>query len=345
MTTDAIETIARQIRKDVVRMHRIGSNVGGAMSSADILAVLYFDVMNIEAPDDPDRDRFVMSKGHCVSALYSALSQKGFLDRSRLAEYCADGQPLTGHPTRGTVPGIEVSSGSLGHGLPLAVGMAWSASKDGLPWRTLVLMGDGECQEGSVWEGAMTAARLGLSNLTVIVDANNLQGYGRCEDIQPVETLAPKFEAFGWGTRVIDGHDCRAISRTLHETPFAPGKPSAVIARTIKGKGIKEMEDSLGWHYFSVSQEKLPQFLDELDAPRNLAPGEATDGPRDLGSPEEPNAPRDLAPVPATNAPRDLASPEEPNAPRDLASPEGSNAPRDLASREREIDTEPNGKD
>jgi len=260
-----IEEIARQIRKDVVRMHRTGSNVGGAMSAADILAVLYFDVMRIDAPDDPDRDRFIMSKGHCVSALYSALSQKGFFDRSRLEEYCVDGRPLTGHPTRGAVPGIEVSSGSLGHGLPVAVGMAWAAAKDGWPWRTYVLMGDGECQEGSVWEGAMTAARLRLANLTVVVDANNLQGYGRCEDIQPIETLAPKFEAFGWGTRIVDGHDCATLSRTLHKTPFIPNRPSVVIAKTVKGMGIREMENTLGWHYFSVPEEKLPRFLDELD--------------------------------------------------------------------------------
>jgi transketolase len=261
-----IEAIARQIRKDVLRMHRTGSNVGGAMSAADILAVLYFDVMRILSPNDPARDRFIMSKGHCVSALYSALSQKSFFDRSRLDEYCVDGRPLTGHPSRGAVPGIEASSGSLGHGLPMAVGMAWAAMKDGLPWRTYVLMGDGECQEGSVWEGATAAARLQLDNLAAIVDANNLQGYGRCEDIQPIETLAAKFEAFGWDARVVDGHDCAALSRALHATPFAPGKPSAVIAKTIKGKGVREMEDILGWHYFSVPEEKLPRFLDELDA-------------------------------------------------------------------------------
>lgn len=265
MKRRTVEEIARQVRKDVVRMHRTGSNVGGAMSAADILAVLYFQVMNIDAPDDPNRDRFIMSKGHCVSALYSALSQKGFFDCSRLEEYCVDGRSLTGHPSRGAVPGIEASSGSLGHGLPMAVGMAWAAAKDGLPWRTFVLMGDGECQEGSVWEGAMTAARLRLSNLVAIVDANNIQGYGRCEDIQPRDTLAPKFEAFGWGVRVTDGHDCGALGRALRETPFVPGRPSAVIAKTVKGKGIEEMEDTLEWHYFSVPEDKLPRFLDELD--------------------------------------------------------------------------------
>lgn len=246
-------------------MHQTGSNAGGAMSAADILAVLYFDTMNIEAPDAPDRDRFVMSKGHCVSALYSTLAQKGFIDRACLDEYCADGKLLMGHPTRGTVPGIEASSGSLGHGLPMAVGMAWAAQKDELPWRTFVLMGDGECQEGSVWEGAAVAARLGLDSLTVVVDANNLQGYGRCEDILPVNTLAAKFKSFGWSARDVDGHDCGQISEALKAVPFEVSKPSAIIANTIKGKGVQEMEDSLGWHYFSVPQEKLQDFCDELD--------------------------------------------------------------------------------
>ncbi len=256
--------IAAAIRKDVVCMHCKGTNVGSAMSCADILAVLYFDVLRLDRPDDPQRDRFVLSKGHAVSAVYSALSLKGFFPRGLLGSYLVDGSPLTGHPSRGSVPGIEVSCGSLGHGIAIAVGMARAAKLDGRAHRVFVLCGDGELQEGSVWEAAMMAARMGLDNLTVIVDANNLQGYGRSEDIQPIETFAPKFAAFRWGVREIDGHDHAQLRDALHAVPFTPGAPSAVIARTVKGKGVAEMEDELGWHYFSVPLAKLAPFVDEL---------------------------------------------------------------------------------
>jgi transketolase len=260
-----LKHVATEIRKAVVTMHQRGTNVGSAMSAADILAVLYFDVMNIETPNDPDRDRFILSKGHAASALYATLALKGFFDRSQLSEYLSDGSPLTGHPSRGCVPGIEVSTGSLGHGLPIAAGMALAAQRDRLPWRVFTLLGCGELQEGSVWEGAMVASRLRLDNLTVIVDANNLQGYGRASDIQPIETFRPKFEAFGWGVREVDGHDLAELKSTLGRVPFESGRPSAVIARTTKGKGVAEMEDQLGWHYYSVPPEKLKPFLDELD--------------------------------------------------------------------------------
>lgn len=242
------------------------------MSAADILAVLYFDVMRMASPRDPGRDRFILSKGHCVSALYSALVQKGFLERERLEDYCRDGSMLMGHPTRGGVPGIEASTGSLGHGLPMAVGMAWAAAKDGLPWRTFVLLGDGECQEGSVWEGAMAASHLRLSNLVAVVDANNIQGYGRCEDILPTASLGPKFKAFGWGVREVDGHNCRELADVLGQAPFEPGRPSVMIAHTIKGKGVREMEDKLEWHYFSVPEAKLPGYLAELEGRTPCAP-------------------------------------------------------------------------
>lgn len=260
-----LKTLAADIRKAVVTMHQKGTNVGSAMSAADILAALYFDVMNIPAPDDPGRDRFVLSKGHAAAALYATLALKGFINPALLKDWLADGSPLTGHPSRGAVPGIEASTGSLGHGLPIAVGLARAAQLDRLPWRVFVLVGCGELQEGSVWEGAMLAPRLRLDNLTLIVDANNLQGYGRAADIQPISTFAPKFEAFGWAAREVDGHDHAKLASTLRSVPFTPGRPSAVIAHTIKGKGVAEMEDKLGWHYYSVPREKLQAFLDELD--------------------------------------------------------------------------------
>ena len=264
--SNRLETIATEIRKDVVRMHRKGTNVGSAMSIADILAVLYFDVMNIPSPDDPHRDRFILSKGHAVSALYSALAQKGFFDRELLREYLCDGSPLMGHPSRGALPGIEVSAGSLGHALAITVGMAMAAGHDGATNRFFVLMGDGELQEGTVWEAAAQASRLHLDTVTAIVDANNLQGYGRAEDIMPIETFAEKFNAFGWHAVEVDGHDHDQLRRALGNVPAAAGKPTAVIARTIKGKGVAEMEDQLAWHYFSVPEDKLQPFLDELDA-------------------------------------------------------------------------------
>ncbi len=264
MATES-STIATEIRKDVVRMHQRGTNVGSAMSAADILAVLYFDVMNIPSPDDPARDRFILSKGHAASALYSALAQKGFVDRSGLTDYLADGSALTVHPSRGNLPGIDVSTGSLGHGLAIAVGMGLAAKMGAHTYRVFVLLGCGEMQEGTVWEGAILAARLKLDNLTMIIDANNLQGYGRAQDIQPIETFSPKLRAFGWGVQEVDGHNHEELSAAFAGAPFETGRPSVVIAHTVKGKGVAEMEDRLGWQYFSVPAEKVQPFLDEID--------------------------------------------------------------------------------
>ena len=265
MNVEHVREMAREIRKEVVRMHRRGPNVGSAMSAADLLAVLYFDVLRIAAPDDPARDRFFLSKGHAASALYAALALRGFLDRASLAGYLTDGSPLTGHPPCG-LPGVEAATGSLGHGLPVAVGLALAAAQDGLPSRCFVLMGDGELQEGSVWEGASLAARLGLDRIVAIVDANNLQGYDRVDEVDPAGRFAARFRAFGWSVREVDGHDPRALSACLRRVPFRKGRPSAVIARTVKGKGVAEMEDQLGWHYFSVPEAKLDAFLQELEA-------------------------------------------------------------------------------
>jgi len=263
-----LHTIAREIRKDVVRMHRTGSNVGSAMSAVDILTVLYFDRMHLPSPEDPARDRFILSKGHAAAALYATLAQKGFIERSALSSFLADGSPLMGHPCAGVVPGVEFSTGSLGHGLAITVGMAMAARHDGEKHRFYVLMGDGELQEGTVWEAAIQAARLGLDAVTAVVDANDHQGYGRVGEIQPVETLARRFEAFGWAAAEVDGHDPAQLAETFARTPFEPGKPSVLIARTRLGKGVSEMEDKLGWHYFSVPEDKVDAFVRELDENR-----------------------------------------------------------------------------
>lgn len=260
-----IERIACEIRKSVVRMHRVGPNVGSSMSIADLLAVLYFHSLHIPSPDDPDRDRFILSKGHAVSALYATLSLRGFFDRGLLDQYLDDNGPLCGHPLRGSVPGIEATTGSLGHGLPIGIGMAMAAREDGRGYRVFVLCGDGECQEGSVWEGAMMAARFGLDNLVVIIDANGLQGYEEVGKIMPTIQLAALWRAFGWRVLETDGHDIESLKETFDAIPQREDAPTAIIARTVKGKGIREMEGVLGWHYFSIPEEKLASFLLELD--------------------------------------------------------------------------------
>jgi len=258
------EGMSRQVRRDVLRMHQKGTNVASAMSAVDILVGLYFGVMST-TDEMACRDRFVLSKGHGVAALYATLAARGIIDHSILAQYLQDGAPLAGHPARGSMTGIETSTGSLGHGLPMAVGMAWAAKLSGNLGRIFVLQGDGEQQEGSVWEAAALAARLELDNLVVIVDINGLQGYDRVNDLTPICLFADKWQAFGWLTREIDGHDHGQINGALNGCPFSPLRPTAILARTIKGKGVKEMENQLGWHYFSVPPEKVEAFIRELD--------------------------------------------------------------------------------
>lgn len=257
--------LAARVRADVVRMHRRGSNVGSAMSAADVLAVLYAGALRLPGTTDPSRDRLVLSKGHAAAALYAALARTGVIDPALLDDFLADGSPLTGHPPHGTVPGIDVATGSLGQGLAIAAGMAWAARTDGRGARAFVVLGDGECQEGSVWEAAALASRLRLDNLVAIVDANGLQGYDRVADVDGGLALAPRFEAFGWAARETDGHDHDALRAVLEQVPFAPGRPSAIIARTVKGRGVRDMEDRLGWHYFNVSEADLPRFIAEID--------------------------------------------------------------------------------
>jgi len=263
-----MENISRKIRKHLVRMHQTGSHFGGAMSIVDILTVLYFKVMNIPSPDDPDRDRFILSKGHSTSAWYATLAGKGFFPEEELDTYLNDGGQLYGHPVRGGVPGIEASTGSLGHGINIGIGMALAGKNDGKDYRVYVLMGDGEIQEGSVWEGAMLAARLKLDNLVAIIDANNLQGFDRVENIHPISTFRRKWEAFGWGVKEVDGHNHGELENAFLSVPFEPGCPSVVIAHTIKGKGVADMEDLFESHYLSVPEDKVEQYLQELEERR-----------------------------------------------------------------------------
>jgi transketolase len=237
------------------------------LSCADILAALYFQVLNVrpESPRDPDRDRFVLSKGHASAALYATLAERGFFPAQDLDTYMQPLSLLNGHPDRNKVPGVEANTGPLGHGLPIAVGMAAAARLDGASWRTFVLTGDGELQEGSNWEAIMAAAHLGLDNLTVIVDRNRLQQGDRTEKTVALEPLAERWRAFGWSVVDVDGHDVEALLATFGALPKEPGRPTCVIARTNKGRGVSFIEDRVEWHHRVPTDEELAAALRELE--------------------------------------------------------------------------------
>jgi transketolase len=217
-------------------------------------------------PQDPDRDRFILSKGHAAAAVYACLAAKGFFPEAWLDSYCEDGSRLSGHLTHHNVPGVEVSTGSLGHGLPLGCGMALAGKQRRRPYRVFVLLSDGECNEGAVWEAALFAPHHRLDNLVAIIDYNQLQSFGRVEDVLDLEPFTDKWEAFGWSVRSIDGHNHRAIGGCLGNVPFEVGRPTLVIARTVKGKGVPFMEDRLEWHYRSPNARQLDEALDILES-------------------------------------------------------------------------------
>jgi len=243
-----------------------GGHTGGDLSSADILAALYLNgVLNVDPtnPRAPDRDRFFMSKGHSSGLLYTTLAFAGFFPEEELATFMKPLSRLNGHPNV-RVPGVEANTGALGHGLPIAVGAALAAKMDGAPWRTFVLTGDGELQEGSNWEAAMAAAQYQLDNLTLIVDRNRFQMVDRTERIIGLEPLIDKWRAFGWSVREINGHDHAEIMQTLSAIPFEIGKPNCVIAYTHKGQGVSFIKDRAGWHHRVPTDEELSAALEEL---------------------------------------------------------------------------------
>ena len=271
MTIDlaTIRELARRMRAHAVRMsHRAhASHVGTCLSMADLLAVLYKAHLRID-PGNPlaeDRDRFILSKGHGAAILYAALAERGFFSVELLDSYCQDGSPLGGHVTCAGVPGIEVSTGSLGHGLPIGCGMALAAKRDGRRHRVFVLLSDGELDEGSNWEAILFAPQHKLDNLVAIVDYNKIQAMGSVKDVLDLEPLAEKWRAFRWGVREIDGHDPTAIDAALDAVPFEPELPSVIIAHTVKGKGVSFMEDRLAWHYRSPTAEDLQRALAEIE--------------------------------------------------------------------------------
>jgi transketolase len=263
-----VRELARRIRVRAVRMtnRAKSSHVGSSLSMAELLAVLYHDVLRVSAEtiDDPDRDRFILSKGHACAGLYAVLADRGFFPEDWLDLFYVDGGRLAGHITANDVPGVEVSTGSLGHGLGMACGMALAGKFDGRAYRVFTLLSDGECDEGSTWEAALFAAHHGLDNLVAIVDYNKIQSLGHVKEVLNLDPLGEKWQAFGWAVREIDGHDVEAVRAALTNLPFEDGRPSCVVAHTVKGKGVSFMEDQLLWHYRTPAGDEFTAALAEL---------------------------------------------------------------------------------
>ena len=265
-----LRQLARRIRIHSLRMtHRAkSSHVASSMSMAEILAVLYGRILRVspETVDNADRDRLVLSKGHACAGLYAVLAECGFFPLEWLESFYLDGARLPGHATADGIPGVEVSTGALGHGLPIACGTALVGKRDNRPFRVVALLSDGECDEGSNWEAILFAPQHRLDNLVVIVDYNKIQSLGNVKDILDLEPFAAKWRSCRWAVREVDGHDVDALTAALSGIPFEPGKPSCLIAHTVKGKGVSFMEDNLLWHYRSPQGEEYRRALAELEA-------------------------------------------------------------------------------
>ena len=265
---EGLKEKARSVRTEILKMlAEAGSgHTGGSLSAADIVAVLYFYKMRHNAgnPQWTERDRFILSKGHAAPVLYAALALSGYFDKEILKTLRKIGSPLQGHPCSCKVPGVEISTGSLGQGLSIANGMAMGIKIDGLPSRVYCLLGDGEIQEGQIWEAAMTAAHYRLDNLCAIIDNNGLQIDGPCCDVMHIEPIVYKWEAFGWHVIDIDGHDIKAIVGALNEAETLKGKPTMIVARTTKGKGVSFFECKVEYHGIAPTHDELEMALKEL---------------------------------------------------------------------------------
>lgn len=266
-----LKVLSYDLRKDVVDMilSGKGGHIGGDMSMMDILVTLYFKVMNIspDNQDDPNRDRFILSKGHSVETLYAVLAKKGFFPIDEvISQFSKFGSPYIGHPNN-KLPGIEMNSGSLGHGLGVSVGMALAGKMDGRPYRVYTAMGDGELAEGSVWEAAMAASHFHLDNLCAVVDRNRLQISGPTEEVMAHEDLAARFASFGWHViRVSDGNDVEQLNAAFDEAETVKEKPTVIIANTVKGCGSAVMEDKAAWHHKVPTQEEYDQIVQDFAA-------------------------------------------------------------------------------
>ncbi|MBR6443641.1 MAG: transketolase [Clostridia bacterium] len=268
------KTLAWLIRRNGLEMTHIshGSHIGSVLSVAEIIAVLYSSVLNVDPkqPKKPDRDRLILSKGHAGSAVYAALAETGFFPVEQLKTHYANGSILSGHVSHKGVPGVEVSTGSLGHGLGVGTGMALGAKMDGAQWRTYVVLGDGECDEGSVWESALQAAQYKLDRLIAVVDYNHMQSLAAVEDTLKLEPFEQKWKDFGWNAESVNGHDTDALQAAFARAKENAGsrKPYVILAHTVKGKGISFMENNILWHYRTPQGEEYEAALKELEAQR-----------------------------------------------------------------------------
>jgi transketolase len=265
---EELRQIAKTIRKDIITMltESASGHPGGSLSAADILTTLYFKEMNVD-PENPrkeDRDRFVLSKGHAAPVLYSVLARKGFFPVEELNGLRKLGSMLQGHPNMNDVPGVDMSTGSLGQGISAAVGMALAGKLDNKEYRVYALLGDGELEEGQVWEASMSAAHYKLDNLTAFIDYNGLQIDGDIEKVMNPAPIDEKFLAFGWNVINIDGHDIEAIIRAIDKARNIKGKPTVIVCKTVKGKGVSFMENEAGWHGTAPSKEQCEQALNEI---------------------------------------------------------------------------------
>lgn len=265
---EILKQSAKEIRKSIIKMinKAKSGHPGGSLSIADILSVLYFHEMKIDPknPKNPNRDRFVLSKGHASAAIYATLAERGYFDKNILETFRAYGSILQGHPDMKNIPGIDMSTGSLGQGLSIANGMAASANISGQDYRTYVIMGDGELQEGQVWEAAMTSAHYNLDNVCAIIDNNNLQIDGHVDKVMGIEPLDKKWEAFGWNVIKVNGHDFESIICGFDAARAFKGKPSIIIANTIKGKGVSFMEGKCEFHGVAPDNAQTEKALEEL---------------------------------------------------------------------------------
>jgi transketolase len=263
-----LKKIAAELRGQVIKMsYQAGTpHLGSALSCIDLLTAVYWTAVQIDprAPKDADRDRFILSKGHAASALYAVLAKRDFFDAKELDTFAHHGSMLAEQPAPNCAPGVELATGSLGHGLPVALGLALAAKIKGQAYRVFVVLSDGECNEGSVWEAALLAPALKLDRLAIMVDYNKWQATGRSEEVTALAPLRAKWEAFGWHAIEIDGHDMAAVTEALREVPHPSGKPLAIIANTVKAKGVSFMEDDNNWHYRIPKREEVSRAFAEL---------------------------------------------------------------------------------
>lgn len=268
MKTAELDRTAREVRARVIEMsHRAKTpHLGSSLSCVDLLVAAYWGVLKIDParPLDPDRDRFILSKGHAATTLYAVLARRGYFPEKLLDTYAVEGGVLQEHPGAGCAPGVEAATGSLGHGLPIGVGMALAGRLQQRDYRVVVVLSDGECNEGSVWEAAMFAAARKLDRLLAVVDYNKWQATGRSNEIMALQPLREKWQAFGWAAEEVDGHDLGALVKAMNKAPDAEGRPRVLVAHTVKGRGVSFMEDDNNWHYRVPTAEEVERARKEL---------------------------------------------------------------------------------